>query len=318
MYLSHGAYFYVTRENKWIPLGKNLDAAKLKWCELDGSKPSKGMATLVQRYMTKVAPLKAERTYKDNIVESERLLAVFGEMNPQDIKPHHVARYLDVRGKDAPVRANREKALLSHIFTMAMRWGIVDFNPCKGVHRNKEGKRDRYISNEEYLVVWKNANLTIRCLMDIAYLTAQRIGDLIDIKLRDITPEGIMFEQNKTGKKLIIEMNDDLKSVIDRCKRINPGIKGMTLFHNKVGQKYTYDGLSAMFRNAVKKSEVQDFHFHDIRAKALTDAKRSGINAQMLAGHATETMTAHYIKRREIDQVEALNLPNILKNGTTA
>lgn len=318
MYLSHGAYFYVTRENKWIPLGRDLDAAKLKWCELDGGEPPTGMTALINRYMLEVAPLKAERTYKDNKSESLKLLAVFGKMNPSDVKPHHVAKYLDLRGKDAPVRANREKALLSHIFTMAMRWGVLDSNPCRGVHRNKETGRDRYISDQEFKAVWSKANLTIRCLMDLGYLTAQRIGDLIDIKLRDITKDGIMFQQNKTSKKLLIGMNDDLQAIIDRCRRIHPKIKGLHLLHARDGKKYTYSGISAMFRNAVKKSGVQNFHFHDLRAKALTDASRAGLDAQMLAGHATEAMTAHYVKRREIDEIEALKMPNILKNGTTA
>lgn len=318
MYLSHGAYFYVTRENKWLPLGRDLDKAKLLWCELDGGKPQTGMTALIHRYMVEVAPLKAPRTYKDNKVESLKLLAVFGNMNPQDIKPHHVAKYLDLRGKDAPVRANREKALLSHIFTMGMRWGIVDSNPCKGVHRNKEGKRDRYITDEEFKRVWSKANLTIRCLMDIAYLTAQRIGDILDIRMRDITKEGILFDQNKTGKKVLIGMNDDLQAVIDRARRIHPTVKGLTLFHTRTGNHYSHKGFDSMFQNAKRKADVTDFHFHDIRAKALTDAKRAGLDAQMLAGHATEAMTAHYVKRREIDSIEALKLPNILKNGTTA
>ena len=316
MYLSHGAYFYVTRENKWIPLGRDLDKAKLLWCDLDGGEPQTGMTALIHRYMVEVAPLKAKRTYADNKTESVRLLAVFGKMNPRDIKPHHVARYLDLRGQEAPERANREKALLSHVFTMGMRWGILDSNPCKGVHRNKEGKRDRYISDEEFKAVWTKANLTIRCLMDIAYLTAQRIGDLLDIGMRDITKDGILFDQNKTGKKLLIGMNSDLQAVIDRSRRIHPTVKGLTLFHTRKGKQYTYDGFDSMFQNAKRKAGAKDFHFHDIRAKALTDAKRAGLDAQMLAGHATEAMTAHYVKRREVDAISALNLPNILKTGT--
>ena len=58
-----------------------------------------------------------------------------------------------------------------------------------------------------------------------------------------------------------------------------------------------------MFRRAVAKAGVTDFHFHDIRAKALTDAKRQGMNAQTLAGHESEEMTAHYIKHREVETV---------------
>jgi len=317
MYLSHGAYFYVTRLNKWISLGRDLATAKRKWSELDGTELQTGMAALINRYMIEVAPKKAPRTYSDNQAEIKHLLPVFGVMPPREIKPHHIAKYLDTRGQKAPVRANREKALLSHIFTMGMRWGIVDANPCRGVHRNKEGERDRLITDDEFNQVWIKGNLTIRCLMDIAYITAQRIGDLLDISMKDISEKGIYFKQNKTGKKLLVVMNRDLQAVIDRCRRIHPKVKGMTLFHNRKGQAYTYDGFDSMWQLSKKKAKVEDFHFHDIRAKAITDASSLGLNAQLLAGHATAAMTALYIKRRQVEPAIALNsMPNILRSGT--
>lgn len=47
-------------------------------------------------------------------------------------------------------------------------------------------------------------------------------------------------------------------------------------------------------------------HLHDIRAKALTDAKQKGLDAQALAGHASPAMTDHYIKQREFKRVTPL------------
>jgi integrase len=44
------------------------------------------------------------------------------------------------------------------------------------------------------------------------------------------------------------------------------------------------------------------FTFHDIRAKALTDAK----NSQTLASHSSASMTEHYIKQREFKKVTPL------------
>ena len=44
----------------------------------------------------------------------------------------------------------------------------------------------------------------------------------------------------------------------------------------------------------------------DLRAKALTDAKAQGLDAQKLAGHATEGMTAHYTKSRTVEMVVPL------------
>lgn len=48
------------------------------------------------------------------------------------------------------------------------------------------------------------------------------------------------------------------------------------------------------------------FTFHDIRAKSLTDAKRMGFDAQSLTGHASASMTKHYIKQRVFKRIRAL------------
>lgn len=307
MYAKHGSFYYVSRSNKWINLGRDLAIAKRKWAELDGAGPAAaGMAALMDRYLLEVVPTKAARTQQDNREEMERLRAVFGAMEARDVRPMHVAKYLDLRGKQAPTRANREKALLSHVFSMAMRWGITDTNPCRGVRRNPERPRERYITDEEYRAVWAQANSTVRGLMDLAYLTAQRIGDLIELRHADITQAGVRIVQNKTGAKLLVRMTPELRAVIDRITRIHPKVRGMTLLCTRTGQPYTYDGISSMFKRAVKAAGVPDFHIHDLRAKALTDARRAGQDAQRLAGHANETMTARYIKARETEEVDPL------------
>jgi integrase len=52
----------------------------------------------------------------------------------------------------------------------------------------------------------------------------------------------------------------------------------------------------------------QDLHFHDIRAKAATDAANQGLNAQRLLGHKNRNQKDHYIKQRQIDKVTPLSL----------
>jgi integrase len=49
----------------------------------------------------------------------------------------------------APYQANRLAALLSKMFALAIRWEMRPDNPCKGVERNQEEKRSRYLSPDE-------------------------------------------------------------------------------------------------------------------------------------------------------------------------
>src|SRR5262249_30867891 len=50
---------------------------------------------------------------------------------------------------NAPTHANRTIAVLSRMFSLAIRWGWRLDNPCKGVERNQENKRHRYLTGAE-------------------------------------------------------------------------------------------------------------------------------------------------------------------------
>lgn len=51
--------------------------------------------------------------------------------------------------QSAPVLANRIAALLSKMFNLAIRWQLRTDNPTKGLQRNQEQKRERYLSGDE-------------------------------------------------------------------------------------------------------------------------------------------------------------------------
>jgi len=309
VYLNHGAYYYVSG-GRWTRLSADLAEAKAKWADIEGVQvaPPGTMAALIARYLEEVTPGKAPKTQRNERNQAALISAFFGPMVPGDVRPMHVAQYTDRRGKSAPVAANREKSLLSHIFTVAMRWGIVDTNPCRGVRRHRETPRSRYVTDAEFRTVWEGGNQTIRDAMDLSYLTAQRIGDVLKMSLRDDHGDTLQVTQGKTGARISIQVTPALRTVLDRC-RARGSIRGMTLLHGRGGAPYTYDGFSTMWGRAMRKSGVDRFTFHDLRAKALTDLERAGVprpDIQALAGHASGVMTERYIRAREVVKATAL------------
>jgi hypothetical protein len=130
LYEHHGSYWYRPRYGKPINLGKDLATAKRKWAELEDPACEKGsLDSLIDWYLAEVAPMKAPRTFSDNKKEAVYLKKGLGHIPFRELRPHHIATYRDARAKDAPVRANREKALLSHVFTKAMERGWVKGTP---------------------------------------------------------------------------------------------------------------------------------------------------------------------------------------------
>lgn len=208
------------------------------------------------------------------------------EFNPDQVLPRHVAAIKNSMAA-TPNMGNRVLSFLRAVFTYAVEWQIVDSNPCIGIRRHAEKKRDRYLTDEEFQAICAQATENMRVIYQMAYLTAQRINDVLSIRLADITEDGIA-----------------------RAKALPRSARGLTLFTTKRTCKpVIYETVKQQWRKACERAGVENATLHDIRAKSLTDAKREGKDATKLASHADPRMTDHYIRLREIDVADGPTLP---------
>ncbi len=295
-------FFYVTgtRPRKWLPLGSDINEARRQWAILEGEADDpadRTFSVIARRYRREVLPTKALRTRRDNETELVQLEGVFGLVPIDQIRPADVRTYLDLRGKTARVRANREKALLSHVFNQARAWGYTSApNPCAGIRGHRETGRDRYVTDEEYGAVWTAADDALRDAMDLALLTGQRPADVLKMDRADIRDGALWVTQNKTGKKLRIRIVGDLAGVIARIEARPRKLNGPALIQDNQGGRLSYFAMRSRFEKARKAAGVH-FQFRDLRAKAATDTGDLG-QAQRLLGHKTRDMTEHYTRDR--------------------
>ena len=311
MNLKGKTYYHVSTDSprKWTKLGQDLSIAKRLWAEIEGEQPDPNNCTfrgIAARYRKEVFPTKAFQTQKDNEKELAKLEAVFGALPIDAIKPYHIKRYLDERGKTAKVRANRERALFSHVFNFARQYGYTDApNPCSGIKGHKETGRDRYVEHDEFLAVWEKAHYTVQDAMDLAYLTGQRPADLLKINRSDIRGGELYLVQNKTGKSLRIGIIGELQELIERIlSREHRAMGGDALLQDGNGQRLSYGALRTRFDKAREAAGVS-FQFRDIRAKTATDTDNLA-HAQRLLGHKTRAMTEHYTRNRKGEKVDPL------------
>lgn len=136
-------YYHVSTDTprKWTKLDQDLSMAKRLWAEIEGEQPDPNNCTfqgIATRYRKEIFPTKAPQTQRDNEKELTRLEAVFGAMAIDAIQPRHIKQYLVKRGETAKVRANREKALFSHIFNFAREYGSREMTEHYTRHRKGE------------------------------------------------------------------------------------------------------------------------------------------------------------------------------------
>lgn len=303
----HGSYWYRPpagpdgTKPKPTKIGPEGDE-HLVWrfmLDLKDPEPPKDSPTLADcfdRYQREVIPTLAPRTQKDYARHVALLRTTFGHMRPDELQPKHIGQFLDrPKGK---IQANRQVAVLSAVYSkMVGRWYVCDKNPCQHVERNPSKRRTRYITDEEFAAVRAISPLRVQLMMDLALLTGQRQGDLLTLPLKNVTDEGILFRQGKTGKRLLVAMSPALKDVVDRARKLVPQNEWGTVIRTSKdgGRPYTSEGFRALWQRvmnrAMKKKLIPErYTFHDIRAKSVSDSKNIQ-EAFERAGHTSMAMT---------------------------
>jgi len=314
LYFKNGAYWYV-HKNKWTRLSDIYTEALQKYASLVSPKSNENaMAALIDKAIEYHAPTVAQSTIVQYRCSAKTLKEILAEFEPHQVKPKHIAA-IKANYRNNPGTANRYISILKVVFRYAMEWGIVEMNPCVGIGRLKEGRRDRYITDKEFMAIKHEATPLVSAMMDLCYLTGQRIGDVLAIKLSDISADHIQFKQQKTGKELKVIITPDLKVAIDNAKRLQTTVRGFHLLTGRGGKPIKYLRISEQWRKACKNAGIENANIHDLRRKSLTDTKRQGHNPRLLAGHTDERMTDSYIVDREIDVAEGPSMVQSIRQA---
>lgn len=316
VYLKHGAYWLV-KKGKWTRIGSTLADALEEYAKAvavveQGKFPE--MIEAMFQHHAKTAGLAASTKIQYRIAADvlKRKFKPFD--HPNQVKGKHVAK-IKVDGVATPNMTNRVVSLLRTLFNYWVEAQIVDSNPCIGVKRHVEKKRKRYITDAEWWAIYEKAGARLKAIMRIAYLTGQRIGDVLRIRRRQITEAGIEFKQQKTGAKLLVKWSPDLRVAVAQALEMHGGIPSMTLFLGRKGKSPDYRSVLEQWHNACAAAGIEDALPNDSRAKSATDTKQQGGDATALLGHTSAAMTERYLRDRETPQVDGPFLRQALDVG---
>jgi hypothetical protein len=330
-------YYYDGRDEngkrREIPLGTDLALAKAKWAELERKPPPAGASTRMAqawaKYIKDVIPTKAVKTRKVQLDEIARLQAALRGAEFEQITSAHIAQYRDGRrtkprtlasgevipSRPAPVAANRELAVLSHMWNKAREWGYTNApNPVQGVSKNKETPRDFYADDAVWNAVRDLGVEELQIAMDLAYLTGQRPSDMLKFGPRDVVDDALEVEQGKTGKRLRIMLTaggqrTQLGQLIDRL--LQRKVVATRFVVNEHHKPFKIGALRDRFNDARAAaimqakahgdhdlaSRLKAFQFRDARAKAATEIE-SIADASKLLAHSSEALTKRVYRRR--------------------
>lgn len=143
-----------------------VSEARLKACEIrravDNGYDPKGedhayreaptIDQLAERYIEEHAEPKKRpaSVYEDKSLIKKWIGPELGHFKVIDVRRRDIqALHQKITKYGTPARANAAAALLSKMFSLSIQWEMRTDNPCKGVERNRDVRRNRFLNREE-------------------------------------------------------------------------------------------------------------------------------------------------------------------------
>ena len=246
-----------------------------------------------------------------------------------DVTPSLLSQYKDVLSKEPSpklkstnsVRSNatinRYMACLSIVLTKASKeWEWMEENPMLKVAKKKEPRgRIRFLSEDERKALLENCKADSKelyLLVLIAISTGARYSEIANLKWSNIDFKSNLFYfmDTKNGENRGVPISSIVLSELKAFSKVR-NIKSNYVFAKADSQAIFY--FNDRFRNVVKKSNLDDFKFHDLRHTAASYLAMNGASLLDIAeilGHKTLQMVkrySHFTKKHTADLIERMN-----------
>ena len=316
VYLKHGRYWYVAPGGKWHGLTRKRDGLAAMYRALAALVDSERSGDLMPAVLARWADSKRAAGAWEDSTERDMLRCIdyltkrFAEFRPSQVTtPIAFEALKPWLGK--PRTFNRLRSVLKQSLSFAALEGLREgHNPVEDLPQRVLKKRSRIVTPAEVdamakaLMEAKRGGPAHVRMLGLCLKTGQRIGDVLRFRAQDLTDEGLLVTQGKTGEALLIEWDDELRRLVDECfagrDRIGP------LLVQSTGNAYRYAGVRSAWVRAMARAGIEDLHIHDLRGEAGASLASvlGPYAAQQLLGHRSVKMTEHYIagKRRKVAQ----------------
>ncbi len=295
----------LTDANKWIQSTESAMREGRYFKTAEAKKHT--LADMVDRYLSNELPKKSRHAQINQGAHLRWWRKHIGDTLLSDVTPALIAEYRDkiAQGDKIP-RSNatvvRYMAALSHAFTIAIReWGWLEESPMRNVSKPKEPRgRVRYLSDDErerLLEACRTSyNPYLYTAVVLAISTGARKMESMGLSWRDIDfkRQMITLHETKNGERQVLPLKGHALELMQQhyeSRRMDSDF----VFPSRNGKK-PFD-LRRSWVAAMKKADVSDFHWHDLRHSAASYLAMNGATPAEIAevlNHKTLAM----VKRR--------------------
>jgi integrase len=268
-----------------------------------------------------------------------RTIAGYTALLDRYVKPHFGlhTKMVDVSFEDidalhrkitragSPYAANRTVAVLSRMFSLAVRWRMTDSNPVKGIEKNPETKRKRYLSGDELTrltaALTAHPDQGIANIFRLLLLTGARRGEVLTMRWADVDlGTGIWSKPGATTK----QATDHVVPLSAPARQLLSELRERQSAKKKVLPEFVFPGagstghvvsIKKAWRSLCKSADVSGLRIHDLRHSFASQLASGGASLPLigaLLGHTQPSTTHRYAhlfqdpQRAAVEKVAAI------------
>ena len=262
------------------------------------------VAALAERYMSGHVAANCNRhtagIYRGSL--DNHILPALGALPLAQVGRADVAA-LHYRLRDRPRAANRALAILRKMFALAEAWGMAPegANPCAGVRKYRERRRERFLRPGEYRRLGAalaeaeaDGRAAAVAALRLLMLTGCRSGEILTLRWDDVDRGAgeLRLRHGKTGARMV-PLTPTAEAVLATIPRAdgNPWVIAGRAPGTRLGS------LTAAWHRIRARAGLDDVRIHDLRHSYATRALSAGESLAMigrLLGHADIASTLRY------------------------
>jgi integrase len=320
-----GRRYTIGRAAVWTLTAARQEAADLKRRVDQGEDPlrdieekraSPTVSELCDVFLTEHVATRRPATQKQYRALVMRIRQAIGGAKVGEIRfgdADHLHR--KISDQSGPYMANRLLAVLSKMFSLAIRKGWRTDNPAKGVERNQEHERERYLSAAELarlLEALGNAkDRQAAALFSLCLLTGCRIGEALNARWDQFDLDvGRWTKPASTTKQKKLHVVPLSPQAVELLETLE--VRGDLLFPCR--GKYQNSWTAICNAAGIKSLRVHDLR-HSYASALVSDGVSLPIVGKLL-GHAKASTTSRYAHLADSPLREATNrVGNLVANA---
>ena len=220
-------------------------------------------------------------------------------LDHRDVEELHVG----ITKRGAHHRANRVVSVLSRMMTLAMKWRLRPDNPCKGLERNPEAKRKRYLTPDELgrltRALAEYPDQQTANVFRLLLLTGARKSEILSARFEqfDLNNRQVWIKPAHTTKTKIeheIPLGDAALALLRGMRKAEPDAEYLFPSRSSSGH---LEVVKKPWAAICKRAGIVGLRMHDLRHSYASFLASAGYSLPVigaLLGHTQPNTTARY------------------------